>query len=278
MSTCETQVLVSNTECNVIEVCTPGPQGPTGPMGNPGPTGPFGGPTGPTGPVGPSAAPVFNVPVTANVNPGNSDNFSPFGYVGGMTNTLLLTPLDYSSTLLGLSALGVIPGFSLVIFNASATMPITFFNEASTTPANGFACTGAKTVVLPPLGRVIAVYLNGLWTLGATGFSGRGPQLAYAPSTGTVSPAPVPGFDGYTGRINITLAGNTNFIGLQSGFYGGHELVLAVVAGAFTLTLTPGDPSTTAAQFMASSTITLALFDAVELYYDVGLLKWVVLV
>jgi hypothetical protein len=52
MSSCDVQVVVSNTCCDVIEVCSPGPQGPTGPMGNTGPTGPLGGPLGPTGPTG----------------------------------------------------------------------------------------------------------------------------------------------------------------------------------------------------------------------------------
>lgn len=47
---CETTVIVSTTDCSVVEVCTSGPQGPTGPQGNPGPTGPGVGPTGPTGP------------------------------------------------------------------------------------------------------------------------------------------------------------------------------------------------------------------------------------
>jgi hypothetical protein len=52
MSVPPTQVIVSNTNTNVIEVITAGPQGPTGPMGNPGPTGPNQGSIGPTGPPG----------------------------------------------------------------------------------------------------------------------------------------------------------------------------------------------------------------------------------
>jgi hypothetical protein len=52
MSVPPTQVIVSNTQTNVVEVVTAGPQGPTGPMGNPGPTGPGVGATGPTGPPG----------------------------------------------------------------------------------------------------------------------------------------------------------------------------------------------------------------------------------
>jgi hypothetical protein len=52
MSVPPTQVIVSNTNTNVVEIVTAGPQGPTGPMGNPGPTGPNTGVIGPTGPTG----------------------------------------------------------------------------------------------------------------------------------------------------------------------------------------------------------------------------------
>jgi hypothetical protein len=163
MSTCETQVFIPTNQCDVIEVCTPGPQGPTGPMGNPGPTGPGSGATGPTGPPGPSSAPVFNVSLAVNVPSGNSDSFSPFGYVGGTTNAMLLTPTDGTSTLLGISAVGVTSGFTLFIWNASATVNLTFANQASSTPTNTFACSGNTNFVLPPFGSVSLVYLGGQW-------------------------------------------------------------------------------------------------------------------
>lgn len=163
MSTCETQVLISSTECNVIEVCTPGPQGPTGPMGNPGPTGPASGPTGPTGPVGPSTAPVFNAQVLGNVPSGTTDNFSPFLYVGGVTNCLLLNPADGTSTLAGLSATGVPPGFSLLLVNTSSSFPVQFLNVASGTPANQFACPSGATFSLLPFSTTLAVYISNQW-------------------------------------------------------------------------------------------------------------------
>jgi hypothetical protein len=164
MSTCETQVFVSNTQCDVIEVCTPGPQGPTGPMGNSGPTGPIGpggGATGPTGPAGPSSTPVFNVVISANVPSGNSDSFSPFGYAGGVTNALLLSPLDGTSTLLGLSSLGVPNGFTLLAVNVSTTLSVAFMSQDSSTVANQFNCPGNFESVLAPLGAVILVYITG---------------------------------------------------------------------------------------------------------------------
>jgi hypothetical protein len=168
-------------------------------------------------------------------------------------------------------------GFSLAIFNASSTIPITFLNQASTTPANQFACSGAKVVALPPFGRLIAVYLDNEWTLGPTGFDGRGPQLAYF-AAGTVDPgAGISGFSTYTGRLNVTLGGNTTFVGLPTGQYGGQELVVSIVAGSYTLTLSPFNAATAGSQIFASSAVTLSEFDAVELYYDKGLNNWVYL-
>lgn len=54
MSVPPTEVIVQETNTNVVQVVTAGPQGPTGPMGNPGPTGPNTGVIGPTGPTGTS--------------------------------------------------------------------------------------------------------------------------------------------------------------------------------------------------------------------------------
>jgi hypothetical protein len=98
---CDPQVMVSETICNVIEVCTPGPQGPTGPQGNPGgggggsgatgptgPTGPLGpanGPTGPTGAQGPGGIPGGPTgPTGAN---GNDGAVGPTGPTGAAGNT-----------------------------------------------------------------------------------------------------------------------------------------------------------------------------------------------
>jgi hypothetical protein len=84
-----TQVIVSQTDTNVVQVITPGPQGPTGPMGNPGVTGPLGptgiGPTGPTGaggpgPTGPTGPP--NGP-TGPTGPSGAGGSGPTGPTGG---------------------------------------------------------------------------------------------------------------------------------------------------------------------------------------------------
>ena len=278
MSTCETQVLISSTQCNVIEVCTPGPQGPTGPLGNPGPTGPAGGPTGPTGPPNIPGPPEFTVILPATIPSGINDSFSPFGYVGGSTNALLLTGTDYTSGLAGISAFNVPAGFTLVLWNASTTLPITLLNQASASAPNEFSCSNNGTQIIPPLGRVMLTYLDNQWVVGPSGVSGVGPSLAYAPFSGTVDPGTgITGFSGLTGRLNVTLAGNTTFVGFPAGAYDGMPLTVLIVGGNYTLTFSPRNASTAGAQFLASDFYEILQYDALSMYYDGGLGQWVII-
>jgi hypothetical protein len=93
MSVPPTQVIVSNTNTNVVQVVTAGPQGPTGPMGNPGPTGPSGGgggggsgatgPTGPTGVGGPTGSSGPTGPGVGATGPTGATG--PGGIPGGPT-------------------------------------------------------------------------------------------------------------------------------------------------------------------------------------------------
>jgi hypothetical protein len=82
MSVPPTQVIVSNTNTNVIEVITAGPQGPTGPMGNPGPTGPNQGSVGPTGPPGASGPTGPGVGATGPTGPVGVAPTGPQGPTG----------------------------------------------------------------------------------------------------------------------------------------------------------------------------------------------------
>lgn len=183
MSTCETQVLTSATDCNVIEVVTAGPQGPTGPIGNPGPTGPFGGPTGPAGPTGPSTVPAFDNEISANLPSGNQDNFSPFGYVPGFTNAMALTPTDGTSTLLGIAAAGVQNGFTLLLRNPSMTIPWKIVSGSSSTAANTFINPNNATIVVPPLYQIEFVYFTGI------GWAASGAIPSYSTQLITVPPS-----------------------------------------------------------------------------------------
>ena len=103
--------------------------------------------------------------MTATVPSGVTDNYAPAGYVPGTTNVLILTPTDATSILSGLVASGVVNGFSLFIWNASATLSLRFNNKASGTPANTFACPGAGVVTLLPFDKVLLLYIGGQWTL-----------------------------------------------------------------------------------------------------------------
>jgi hypothetical protein len=82
MSVPPTQVIVQDTNTNVIEVITPGPQGPTGPMGNPGPTGPNNGPPGPTGPPGTQGPTGPGVGATGPTGPAGVAPTGPIGPTG----------------------------------------------------------------------------------------------------------------------------------------------------------------------------------------------------
>jgi hypothetical protein len=82
MSVPPTQVIVQDTNTNVIEVITPGPQGPTGPMGNPGPTGPNNGPLGPTGPPGTQGPTGPGVGATGPTGPAGVAPTGPIGPTG----------------------------------------------------------------------------------------------------------------------------------------------------------------------------------------------------
>lgn len=104
-----------------------------------------------------------------------------------------------------------------------------------------------------------------------------GNPLAYAPSAGSVDPgAGIPGFSRGVGRLNITLAGDTTFLGLPFGT-DGQSLILLIVGGNFVLSLSPQNPNTAGAEIFASQQYSALYRDALELYFDGGLQSWVVL-
>jgi hypothetical protein len=239
VSTPATQVFTGTTQTNVVTVQTPGPQGPTGPLGNAGPTGPASGPTGPTGPLAPPGPPAFTSPITATVPTGTTDSFAPFGYVAGATNALLLGPADATSTLSGLSALGVIQGFSILLVNTSATLPIAILSQASGTPANDFVGLNNSNQNLPPLSQTQAVYVTGLgWMLSASSTS---TQLIGSSSSAATAP------EGFTEGVLILDGIATTFaLTFPVAFTNGQKVRLLVntaISVAFTV-VGSGDGST----------------------------------
>ncbi len=186
MSTPDTQVFVGTTQTNVVTVATPGPQGPTGPLGNPGPTGPFGGPTGPTGPYAPFSPPAFTDQVIAVLPPGITDNYAPFGYVPGATDCLALTPTNATSTLAGISAIGITSGFSLLLINTSTTTPITLLSSQSSTPlVNELNFANNTNVIMPPLAQTILTWILGIGWMGVG--MGVSTQLVTGAGTGVAT-------------------------------------------------------------------------------------------
>lgn len=117
---------------------------------------------------------------------------------------------------------------------------------------------------------------------GGGGGSG-GTELSYAPASGNVDPgAGITGFiagfgAGGTSALNLTLSANTTFAGLPTGSQG-QTLLLSVVAGNFTLTLTSFG-TTAGAQIASSGTnYQIQLNDTVMLVYSTSLTAWKLLV
>jgi hypothetical protein len=158
-------VTVQITACNVIEICTPGPQGIQGPQGIPGPPGPPGPGPGPT--PGTNSGNYYGTQSSANMLAGNNDyGATPiFGYQPGITNALILTPNPLGSNLLGILNPGV-NGWALVIENASTTADIILENQAAASSADSFTTPLGVPWVIQPQGSVYIVYINGIgWVI-----------------------------------------------------------------------------------------------------------------
>ena len=107
---------------------------------------------------------------------------------------------------------------------------------------------------------------------------GIGGSINYAPAAGVIDPT-IAGFVAAagasgTGRIKVTLSGNTSFEGLPKGA-DGQQLFIMVVSGNFTLTLLEGDGATAQAEILASTNFSYGLGDTAQLFYDTGLSQWV---
>jgi hypothetical protein len=175
---CPAQVIVSATQCNVVEVCTPGPQGPTGPQGNTivGPTGPTGstgpagssgGPTGPTGvgptgPAGPSALPGYQY---LTVPAGETDNLNPGGTWPQFVARLDIDPTAGNANITGLAAGS--DGLIVLIRNpdSSSTLELVV-NSPNSISQNRFSAS--SNITLLPGGAIWAIYYAAtinLWVL-----------------------------------------------------------------------------------------------------------------
>lgn len=242
---CPTDVMVQQTACDVVSVCTPGPQGPTGPQGNQGPAGPTGGtmgltgPTGPTGPLGPTgtgatgstgptgaggptgpgvgatgptgpagvgvtgptgptgtgptgptgfgatgptgpsvtgpAGPTGPQGPTGPAGPAPStvsagllttvNDYSPSGYVPGVTNRMFLSAATGGSTINGLNGISggtASDGWQVLIVNTNASYSISFaYQAAGSAAGNRLFTAGGATVTIGPLSTATFEYVYG---------------------------------------------------------------------------------------------------------------------
>jgi hypothetical protein len=119
---------------------------------------------------------------------------------------------------------------------------------------------------------------SGYFDFTVGGGGGMGADLAYSPGSGTIDPS-ITGFEAGlggsgTGRLKVTLSGNTSFEGLPAGV-DGQQLYIIVVSGNYTLTLLALNGSTAQAEMMASGALALNLYDCAQLFYDGTLSQWV---
>lgn len=89
------------------------------------------------------------------------DNYSPSGYVAGVTNRLILQAASGGTTFNGLVA--ATNGWAVMLVNTSSTDSITFPFQTSGTPTNQFSTPGGVSAVLAPLTNVIVVYTVNQW-------------------------------------------------------------------------------------------------------------------
>jgi hypothetical protein len=112
---------------------------------------------------GGGSTPTFASSVT-DATPGSADNnYSPAGYVGGTTNSLLVTAAVGGTTLTGLSATGVVNGWTILLKNMSATDAITLTNQdAGSTAANRFDNTNSVSWSIAPRAAQLLTYITGV--------------------------------------------------------------------------------------------------------------------
>lgn len=113
---------------------------------------------------------------------------------------------------------------------------------------------------------------------GSSSGGGLGNALAFAPSSGVIDPT-IAGFvaalgAGSTGRLDVTLSGDTSFEGLPAGA-DGQQLFITVVSGNFTLTLLHLNGSTAQKQILASTDFSYTLGDTAQLFYSKALGQWI---
>jgi hypothetical protein len=109
----------------------------------------------------------FAVSVTKTLAAGPFDDLGAAtltGYVGGVTNRLLITPASGGTTIDGLDSTGVGDGFTILWGNQSATDVLIFPHlAAGSLAANRFSNANAGQVQIDPLGTALCTYVVNQW-------------------------------------------------------------------------------------------------------------------
>jgi hypothetical protein len=90
------------------------------------------------------------------------NDYAPAGYVGGISNRLLLTPASGGSVMTGL---GAAPDhFLMTLVNQSATDSVSFTHlDPASQAANQFSCPGGLVATLAPLAVSLLRYVVNQW-------------------------------------------------------------------------------------------------------------------
>jgi hypothetical protein len=178
-----------------------------------------------------------------------------------------------------------------IVCAATSKNSFTLVNASGASLANHALNLGGSNIVMTA-GSIVNLYcpVGGAggsgWYIDSSSLAGGGggsgggigSSINYAPASGADDPGTgVTGFvatagSAGTGRVKITLTGNTTFASWPAGA-DGQQLFLTIAAGNFTLGLLTGGGA--GAAFLApASPFDFQLGDTIPLIYDAGLAKW----
>lgn len=204
-----------------------------------------------------------------------------------------LETLDFTSGAITLTETEYVEAMVFKCINVGSALALTLYASRKLSVvwnagANTVTVTVGSTTVPLGAGLIGLFYTdgtaNGLIPIGISGTGGggaMGTSLAYSPSAGSDDPGT--GITGFvaslgstgTGRLKVTLAGDTTFAGLPAGV-DGQKLYITVVAGNYVLTLTAAGSTAGAEMYGPAGGLNLALNSTAQLFYDGGLGQWVI--
>lgn len=110
--------------------------------------------------------PLFSNSVSASLGSGPLNDLAPAGYVGGVTNRMILTPASGGSIIDGISSVGVPDGFTMKLSNPSTTDYLEFTNlsGSDSNPDNQMRNPGGGAMYINYGGSALITYEVDVWT------------------------------------------------------------------------------------------------------------------